>query len=312
MNKSLGKILSIKALPLLLVAICTMASNLAAQPIGADTVVYHRFGTGDQKTGQDPEYFPANVFGYPDTIASEYVPAVLPESVCSLGLGGEIIIGFKDKRIVDGPGVDFIVFENAFYSKLAKRLFAEPAVVSVSMDGVNFFEIPFDINTLDGCAGTRPTKKHNGLDWDTSLCGGNGYDLADFGVSEIRFVRLVDTSGYLLAHPEHKYYDATITGFDLDAIVGLYPRELVELTSVNEPRIDQMVKISQNGDIATIECNGFSGASAKIFSATSELVYSANFNNRMEIRLSEMPSGMYFAVAEAFGQRVVAKILVAH
>lgn len=308
----IGKNDAIKILLSFAIAICAIVSVATAQPIGADTVVYYKFGGGDQTTGQGPEYFPANVFGFPDTAATEYVPAVLPESVCSLGLGGEIVIGFKDYKIIDGPGVDFIVFENAFYSKLANKLFAEPAVVSVSMDGVDFFEIPFDINTLEGCAGTRPTKKHNGFDWDTSQCGGTGYDLADFGIQQIRFIRLVDTSGYLLAHPEHKFYDATISGFDLDAIVGLYPKELVEMTSVIEQKNNRLVKISQNGDIATIECNGFAGASVRMFSANSEMVYSANFNGRNEIRLSQFPSGVYFAVAEAQGQRVTSKILIVH
>src|SRR5262245_7229907 len=35
--------------------------------------------------------------------------------VLSLGAAGEIVVGFGANAIVDGPGVDFIVFENAFY-----------------------------------------------------------------------------------------------------------------------------------------------------------------------------------------------------
>lgn len=302
----------LKFLICLMLAMNAFSMNASSQAIGADTLIYYKFGGGDQKIGQASEYFPANIFGFPDTNASEYVPAVLPESVCSLGIGGEVIIGFANKRIIDGPGVDFIVFENAFNSKLANKLFAEPAVVSVSMNGVDFFEIPFDINTLDGCAGTHPTKKHDGTDWDTSKCGGTGYDLADYGISEIRFIRIVDTSGYVLAHPDHKYYDATITGFDLDAIVGLYPRDLVELTPAEDANNAKMVTIGQNGEIATIDCKGYTGAAAKMYSANSELVYSSNFNNHNEIHLSAFPSGVYFCVAEAFGQRVVRKILVAH
>jgi hypothetical protein len=35
--------------------------------------------------------------------------------VASLGNGGSITLGFAPSAIVDGPGPDFIVFENAFY-----------------------------------------------------------------------------------------------------------------------------------------------------------------------------------------------------
>ena len=34
--------------------------------------------------------------------------------VVSLGFSGEIVLCFEPNAIVDGPGADFIVFENAF------------------------------------------------------------------------------------------------------------------------------------------------------------------------------------------------------
>ena len=41
--------------------------------------------------------------------------------VLSLGVGGEIVLAFVDVNIVDGPGVDFVVWENPFGSTAMKR-----------------------------------------------------------------------------------------------------------------------------------------------------------------------------------------------
>ncbi len=64
------------------------------------------------------------------------------DDVVSLGLSpGFIELRFDDNVIVDGPGVDFTVFENAFLKQLGSLVstpFAEPGRVSVSQDGVNW------------------------------------------------------------------------------------------------------------------------------------------------------------------------------
>ncbi len=56
--------------------------------------------------------------------------------VVSLGDGGSAILGF-DFPIFNGPGADFVVFENAFDDN-----FLELAHVSVSSDGENFYAFP--------------------------------------------------------------------------------------------------------------------------------------------------------------------------
>ena len=81
--------------------------------ITADTVLRFTPGSG-QSTGQGPAFFPSNIFGIPDPTATEETPSVDPREVCSIGLDGEIIIGFDGHVIVDAPGPDFTVFENVF------------------------------------------------------------------------------------------------------------------------------------------------------------------------------------------------------
>lgn len=56
--------------------------------------------------------------------------------VVSLGDGGSAVLGF-DFPIFNGPGADFVVFENAFDDN-----FLELAHVSVSSDGENFYAFP--------------------------------------------------------------------------------------------------------------------------------------------------------------------------
>ena len=54
---------------------------------------------------------PGIVFGPPGNAT----PTTGSLDVLSLGHGGSITLAFTDNEIVDGPGPDFIVFENPFF-----------------------------------------------------------------------------------------------------------------------------------------------------------------------------------------------------
>lgn len=187
----------------------------------ADTVVMFRPGTGPG-IGRQPAYFPNNVLGFPDTSARPTVPSVNPAQILSLGLGGEIVLGFRTP-IVDRAGADFTVFENAFHYNLGgkQRTFAEPATVAVSSDGVSFVEFPFDSATLVGCAGITPTDgRANPL--DPAQSGGDHFDLSDVGMDSVRFIRLRDATAIVINNPNHPFWDPTLTSFDLDAVVAIH------------------------------------------------------------------------------------------
>ncbi len=134
--------------------------------------------------------------------------------VLSLGGGGEIAFGFGGNAIVDGPGADFIVFENPFdEGGDPHRPFAEPGEVSVSDDALTWVTFPChkDAYPYTGCAGWHPVLSNpdNGLSpFDPAAAGGDPFDLADIGVSHARYVRVVDVSFNGGAPDE---------GFDLDA-----------------------------------------------------------------------------------------------
>ncbi|WP_394845331.1 hypothetical protein LZC95_50915 [Pendulispora brunnea] len=138
--------------------------------------------------------------------------------VVSLGVNGEIVLSFEPNAIVNGPGVDFLVFENPFnVGGDAQRPYAEPGEVSVSEDGTNWKTFPCTATAYPygACAGWHPvhSSPDNGISpTDPATAGGDPFDLTDVGLSRAKYVRIKDkstqpcTSGSVAA------------GFDLDGV----------------------------------------------------------------------------------------------
>lgn len=149
--------------------------------------------------------------------------------VVSLGNNGAITLSFDDNRIVDGPGVDFRVFENPFVNAVSGQAFAEVGIVSASSDGVNFFPFPYEAGTFAGLAGVTPvySAPGNGIDPRTPDAGGDAFDLATIGLSSARFVRIQDP-GAAIADPGNAFPvpGPGKSGFDLDAIVAVHSQEI--------------------------------------------------------------------------------------
>lgn len=135
--------------------------------------------------------------------------------IVTLGRGGQITLGFEHP-IVNGPGDDFAVFENA-----VTDTFLELAYVEVSSDGEYFvrfhsdsltpgsigpFFDPIDPTDIDGLAGTF------------AVSYGTPFDLADlpsepgFDPNRVTWVRIVDVNG-----------DGTALDTDGDPIYDPYP-----------------------------------------------------------------------------------------
>lgn len=140
--------------------------------------------------------------------------------VVSLGVGGSIVLGFGDNAIVDGPGVDFIVFENAFWASGDPD---HPAIdlarVSVSEDGVTWTAFPCTPGgppPYGTCAGWRPVYATPGgpSPFDVANAGGEPYDLAEVGLARARFVKIEDLAQLACPAPPQP----NNLGFDLDAL----------------------------------------------------------------------------------------------
>jgi hypothetical protein len=184
----------------------------AATPF-ADRVVSFTPGAG---AGFGQDAFPGVVLGPPKGGGAGSGSL----DVLSLGNGGSIVLELTDLALVDGPGVDLLVFENAFGG------FAETGVVAVSDDGTTWHEFPCAASDraggFPGCAGVRPVYANpdTGISaTDPAVAGGDAFDLATLGVSRARFVRIRDSGA--------NGYGGTSGGFDLDALAvvnGVDPR----------------------------------------------------------------------------------------
>jgi hypothetical protein len=168
----------------------------SATPCGSSRfitgAVEHAFGTG-QNFGQNR--FPAVILGPPK--GGGCCQGSL--DVVSLGNGGFVVVEFADTAINDGPGADFIVFENAFqFGGDPNSVFAELGTVAVSDDGQNWteFECTATMPPYGSCSGWQPVYANaetNDIDpTDPAVAGGDAFDLADIGVSRARFVRITD------------------------------------------------------------------------------------------------------------------------
>jgi hypothetical protein len=190
----------------------------AAEPC-ADAVVSSSTGTNG---GFGSDVMPTIVLGPPHGEG----PNVGSLDVFSLGNGGDITLAFEDNAIVNGPGVDFTVFENAFEDLVTGVRFIEAGVVSVSADGEDFVAFPYvGSPTFAGLAGVTPVLSHpdNGIDpRDPAVSGGDSFDLADVGLASARFVRLVDPAADV-DDPGNHFPTPGVgkSGFDLDAIVAV-------------------------------------------------------------------------------------------
>jgi hypothetical protein len=176
-------------------------------------------------------------------------------SVMSLGRGGSIVLEFTDNEIVDGPGPDFIVFENPFFCTAVPQndsdpwsVFAEPGLVAASEDGVTFHTFPHDAGALSevvsqcsdktllarliGLMGITPNFTGNYTIADDPLVfdasapggvsghGGDAFDLASVGLERARFIRITDPDLSISL-------SGSSEGLDLDGVVALHSRPLL-------------------------------------------------------------------------------------
>ena len=271
----------VSALAVLIV--CTTNTNAQWTQELCDTVVRLTPGTG-QTNGQGPVFFPRNILSGPSRIATEFVPDTDPREICSIGLGGSIVLGYRGAYIVDGPGADFIVVENAFrYS--SKRVYSEPAMVEVSRDGIVWKAFPYDSATLIGCAGVTPL--------------GDAFDLATIGVDTIRWIRITDVTSIVINNPKHVYYDPTLTGFDLDVVIGLHVVPAAFVSALTDIFPTSSVRIDAPH-----------ASTVRVYNSRGAVVYSYNIAaGVMTLDLAPLPAGGYFVVLDDGNSRRTLKVL---
>ncbi len=159
--------------------------------------------------------------------------------------GSSLTLRWSGRRVLDGPGVDLVVYENAFEYGSQGTVFMDLAIVEVSIDGLDWIALPHDYVAADetawsaepddwqGFAGRTPILLHeedNRVDpVDPSVAGGDGFDLAelpdDGGLGEavkadgFVFLRLVAAPSRDNPDTGAPYvFDAISNGADIDGV----------------------------------------------------------------------------------------------
>jgi hypothetical protein len=207
--------------------------------------------------------------------------------VVSVGHGGTITLVFRDNVVVDEPGDDLVVYENAFHvGSETGPVFTEVAMVEVSADGKTWAAFPYDAESLDGLAGREPvlSRPANGIDPLALEGGGDRFDLADVGLSFVRFVRLTD-GGDTIADAGNLVPPAGKGGFDLDAMAALHSTATAlvtgTVTSGGQPVAHALVKLVPSDGTRTLRRRTRADGTFRVWPV--------------------LPSGEYTVVARRFG-----------
>lgn len=193
------------------------------------------FQRGPMDIGE-PQLGPAT-YGLPEYTLGPATGAIA--DVLSLGDGGSITLFFAT-GIGDGPGDDFAVYENGFYS--VEGLFAEFAFVEVSSDGVDFARfdaLSFRAEPVESFEPVDPSDYEN-FAGDQPIDSGTGFDLAELAghplvasglldLNDVAYVRLIDVigNGTTLDADAQQVWDPYPTafaagGFDAEAVGVLH------------------------------------------------------------------------------------------
>jgi cysteine-rich repeat protein len=167
------------------------------------------------------------------------------------GVDNYIVIRWPGAQVLNGPGVDFVVFENAFASGSSTAHFMDHVVVYLSRDQQTWVSFPHDYLAADeslysalpgdwhGFAGVNPVllnEDDNPVDpFEGALAGGDPFDLSDLpdddgAAQEIKtlgftFLKLVTAPTVVNPDTELPYVrDLVSNGADID---GVYARYLV-------------------------------------------------------------------------------------
>ena len=161
----------------------------------------------------------------------------------------ELTLGWSGAWVTNGPGVDFVVFENGFQQSGTERFFMDLVIIEVSQDAETWVAFPHDYLAEDetryealpqlweGFAGRTPTRLNvdsNDVDpFDASASGGDGFDLETLPEDDV-VARLIKQEGFryvrLVAAPARENPDtdapfvrsAISNGPDIDGVIGRY------------------------------------------------------------------------------------------
>ena len=221
-------------------------SEADAAPELADTVIDAPGATGEGFGDSDHSI---------DGVHGGGAAAGNTDDVFSLGYAASeddsVVLAWSGRRVTNGEGADFAVFENAFLVGGGPEAFMDPAIVHLSRDGASWVVFPHDYVAPDetaysalaehwqGFAGIAPVLLHeetNPVDpFDAAAAGGDQFDLdalandgeaARIKAEGFSYLKIVSAPSQLTPDAGEPYVrDAISNGPDSDGAYGRYLAE---------------------------------------------------------------------------------------
>ncbi|MCX6231927.1 MAG: T9SS type A sorting domain-containing protein [Bacteroidetes bacterium] len=233
---------------------------------------------------------------------------IADNNAVSLGDHGMAVLSFAHP-IANGPGFDFVVFENSFDDN-----YLELAFVEVSSDGIHFVRFPSvsltQTNTQIQSFGTLDATKLHNLAGKYRVLYGTPFDLSELqdssaiDIMHITHIRIVDVIGSIAeAYSTHDSQGHIVndpfptpfwtSGFDLDA-VGVINNSINTGIEVNNPSKTE-ITIFPNPAIDYITIQGLSSTVnyIQITDAYGKIVKQSNFSSSSKINLENISKGLY-------------------
>ncbi len=246
--------------------------------------------------------------------------------VVSLGDAGTATLTFANP-IYNGPGFDFAVFENGFYTN-NPLAFLEFAFVEVSSDGVNFVRFAATSNIQDttqipmtgvDCALV------NNLAGKYTAGYGTPFDLdelkneAGLNVDQITHVRIVDVVGSVAEqfathdHLGHKVNDPYPTafasgGFDLDAVGVIHTTGTTGVAALNNNYLQLLVypNPSAGGQVYLNLTGDIEDARFKVYDVQGNVLQQGAITaQRSVIDIRSFSAGLYFISVNSFVTKLI-------
>ncbi|MDP1726522.1 MAG: T9SS type A sorting domain-containing protein [Bacteroidota bacterium] len=250
--------------------------------------------------------------------------------VVSLGDGGEAILTFANP-IKNGPGFDFAIFENGFYTD--SLAFLELAFVEVSSNGWHYVRFPAicNIDTVQqlNYFGGMDASKINNLAGKYIGLYGTPFDLEIFAslssidINHITHIKIIDvvgsiqnpygnrdSNGHLINDPWPTAFPSS--GFDLDAVAVIHENNETTIAEINLPgrfelfpnplQTDELFNIISSEPITHVLITDCLGKQTPV-----EYTHWGSGNYTVKINLSR---GIYFIKVKSQNHMITQKLYI--
>ena len=120
-----------------------------------------------------------------------------------------------------------------------------------------------------------------------------------------QFIKITDITTELLK-PGHPFYQPVLTGFDLDAVVGLH----CVLKSPSSTEKSSFAVFQSNTEIVFESADARFQSECEIFSVEGRLIYKTSFLSQFSLSLKLLPVGAYIVVLKNGIEKFTQKLLV--